>query len=78
MRSHWYLLFIGAGITLIFVSFVYNLLFAGIPYQDPTPELAARYAFHAAVANTLFQAGGVAFLAGVIAGVLSFARRRRR
>ncbi len=78
MRSHWYLLFIGAGIVLIFVSFVYNLLFAGIPYQDPTPELVARYAFHAAVANTLFQAGGIVFLAGVIAGVLSFARRRRR
>jgi hypothetical protein len=78
MKSCWYLLLIGAGIGLIIISFIYNLAFAGIPYQDPPPHLAARYAFHAAVANALFWAGSAVVLLGVIIGVLSFALRMRR
>lgn len=36
---------IALGITIIFSGFVYDVLFAGIPYQDPTPALAASYDF---------------------------------
>jgi len=39
MKRHWPLVLIIVGITIIFVGFVYDVLFAGIPYQDPTPAL---------------------------------------
>lgn len=29
----------------------YDIVFAGIPYQDPTPDLQARYAFHRSIAG---------------------------
>lgn len=78
MKSRWRLLLIGSGIVLIIISFVYDTVFAGIPYQDPPPELAERYAFHAAVVSALFWLGGAVFLAGMIASVLSVVIRRVR
>ncbi len=78
MKSYWHLLLIGTGVVLIVISGVYNVIFAGIPYQDPPPELAARYAFHSSIANAIFLLGGAFFLAGAIAGIVSFALRRRR
>ena len=43
----------GIGILIVMSGFVYDVVFAGIPYQDPTPELQARYDFHSAVAGSL-------------------------
>lgn len=37
------------GLASIFGGFFYDVIFAGIPYQDPTPELQQRYDFHAGV-----------------------------
>jgi len=45
------------GVVGILAGFVYDVIFAGIPYQDPTPELAARYALHAGIARTISQVG---------------------
>ena len=56
-----------AGIVIIMSGFVYDVLFAGIPYQDPTPELQARYDFHSAVAGWFYKTGGILFLVGLIA-----------
>jgi hypothetical protein len=47
MKRGWPLLLIVAGLLLMVGGFVYDVMFAGIPYQDPTPEMSARYAFHA-------------------------------
>lgn len=58
MKSYWHLLLIGIGVVLIVISGVYNVIFVGIPYQDPPPELAARYAFHSSIANAIFLLGG--------------------
>jgi len=55
------------GIVIVVTGFVYDVLFAGIPYQDPTPELQARYDFHSSVANILYKTGGIVFLAGLVA-----------
>ncbi|MCS6839881.1 MAG: hypothetical protein NZ701_03800 [Roseiflexus sp.] len=78
MRSCWRLLLVGSGIVLIITGFVYDAVFAGIPYQDPPPKLAARYAFHAAVASALFWSGSAVFLTVMIASVLSVVIRRVR
>ena len=44
-RKFPYLLII-LGILIIFIGFVYDVLFAGIPYQDPTPAMSASYDYH--------------------------------
>jgi hypothetical protein len=57
----------GIGILIVMSGFVYDVVFAGIPYQDPTPELQARYDFHRAVADAIYMTGGVVFLLGIVA-----------
>ena len=52
---------------IVMSGFVYDVVFAGIPYQDPTPELQARYDFHSAVAESLYTTGGTIFLLGIVA-----------
>jgi len=34
---------ISLGVVTIVGGFMYDILFAGIPYQDPPPDLQARY-----------------------------------
>ena len=57
----------GIGMLIVMSGFVYDVVSAGIPYQDPTPELQARYDFHSAVAGSLYTTGGVVFLLGLVA-----------
>jgi len=57
----------GIGMLIVMSGFVYDVAFAGIPYQDPTPELQARYDFHRAVADAIYTTGGVVFLLGIVA-----------
>lgn len=55
------------GIVLVLVGFVYDLLFAGLPYQDPTPEIQSRWESHKFVANLFYETGGIIFLLGLFA-----------
>lgn len=56
------------GFGIMMAGFVYDILYAGIPYQDPTPQLAAEYAVSQTVANTLFLAGAsIASLGSLLA-----------
>lgn len=45
-------------------GFVYDALFAGIPYQDATPEMQARYDHHADVAAKMMRTGFVTLVTG--------------
>lgn len=54
------------GAAAMLAGFVYDLAFAGIPYQDPPPELAAGYAFHSQVASTIRWGGLLMTAAGLI------------
>jgi hypothetical protein len=74
--SHWYvskmrkatkLMSLPAfGILIVLVGFVYDISFAGIPYQDPDPVLQAQYDFHSLIASLFYKSGGVVFLFGLI------------
>lgn len=64
-----------AGVALIIAGFVYDVMFAGIPYQDPSPELQANWAFHSNVAFWIMSAGGILFSIGLLLIPL-LARRR--
>lgn len=64
------------GLAIIAAGFLYDVEFAGIPYQDPTPELTAKYNFHSSVASWIMRAGlGVCLLAIPIALVQKIRRR---
>lgn len=55
------------GITVFLTGLFYDVMFAGIPYQDPTPELAAEYAARSSDANILYSAGAFLLVAGILA-----------
>jgi len=57
------------GIMLIIVGFTYDVFFAGIPYQDPTPLMTQEYNFHRSVANTIELAGLIGIIIGIIGSV---------
>ena len=55
-----------AGLIILAAGFAYDLAFAGLPYQDVSPEIQARWDFHHAVAGRIYLSGGIVFLLGVI------------
>jgi hypothetical protein len=77
MRRFWPLLLIVGGVLLVFGGLIYDVEFAGIPYQDPTPEMSASYAHHAGIASMICWFGGAVFLFGVVAGVIRRVTRKR-
>jgi hypothetical protein len=75
VRRSWPLLLAATGLVVFCGGFVYDVAFAGIPYQDPTPEMAADFARHARVASLIRWVGLGLLLSGAIT---SFARRLAR
>lgn len=55
------------GVVVVLSGLVYDVMFAGIPYQDPTPELQANYVFHASIAGVLYKSGAIIILVGLLA-----------
>jgi hypothetical protein len=66
----------GTGLFLLVGGFFYDTMFAGIPYQDPTPEMSSLYADHAKVAAVICWTGVAASLMGGIGHVCRWAFRR--
>lgn len=76
MKRLWPIIIILLGITIIFIGFVYDVLFAGIPYQDPTPALQASYDFHSRIASSIRWNGvGICILGGM-GGIIRRLRRK--
>ncbi|PKO14596.1 MAG: hypothetical protein CVU39_14055 [Chloroflexi bacterium HGW-Chloroflexi-10] len=66
MKQNLLLLLIVLGIIIIFGGFVYDVLFAGIPYQDPTPAMLASYNFHSQIASIIRWIGvGICTISGM-------------
>jgi hypothetical protein len=61
-----------AGMLLFIGGLIYSIVFAGIPYQDPTPRMYATWKLHQRVGDSLMLAGFV-----VLAGGLLWALARR-
>ena len=45
------------GLVIAFLGLVYGAVMVGVPYQDPTPEMARREAFHIAVSGSIMAVG---------------------
>ncbi len=65
------------GIVIIAAGFLYDAFFAGIPYQDATPELQASWEFNRSVAEGFYSVGGIVLLLGLLASPF-IARATRR
>lgn len=83
-RTPWLLrwLILGAsGLVVSIVGFAYGVVMVGVPYQDPTPEMARREAFHLTVSGWSMAIGGwlvlLAIIAALVAMALRIATRRR-
>ena len=58
---------IALGIIIVFAGFVYDVLFAGIPYHDPNPALEANYNFHSHIASIIRWSGiGICIIGGML------------
>ena len=55
------------GCAVAFLGVIYGALLVGVPYQDPTPEMARREAFHVAVSGWIMSIGGGLLMCGVVA-----------
>lgn len=64
-----------AGLVLVVAGFLYDLAFAGLPYQDPTAEMQAGWLWHKAVADRIILGGIAVFVIGLIWGVAGLAGR---
>ena len=78
MKQFLPLILIALGIIIIFVGFVYDVLFAGIPYQDPTPALTASYNFHSQIASIIRWSGmGICIIGGMAIIIRRLMRKSR-
>lgn len=69
---------LAVGAVLVLGGFLWDVMFAGIPYQDPTPALAADYERNAGIASALLWVGAGVLASGVLAAAASGAARGRR
>ena len=71
---------VAIGFMTIAAGFVYDLMLAGLPYQDPPSELEARWQYHSGVASAIEFAGAVVMFLGLsalaVAVVWALAKRR--
>jgi|GEM_PF-3337006 len=75
MKRPWPSFVIAAGIVLSFAGLTYDIIFAGIPYQDPSPQLQAAYLENAMYATKLIRIGGFVTFLGIVAAVIRYAIR---
>ena len=63
--------FIIAGVIILLLSAYYLVIKAGIPYQDPTPELQLQYTVNSYVGDELLTAGLTALIVGIVGRVVT-------
>ena len=67
-----------SGILIIIIGFIYDLIFAGIPYQDPTPAMTQKYNFHSSVAEIIELIGLSIMMISIVGTVLrKFSRQNK-
>ena len=72
------LVLLSLGMALIAGGFVYDVMFAGIPYQDPTPQMQAGYDFHASVSAKIVQIGTLLVIASAVSFLWRLASPKKK
>jgi hypothetical protein len=65
------------GLAILGAGLFYDTMFAGIPYQDPTPEMSTRYARESEIASAIMKVGIWVFLFGLVVYVARWLYRLR-
>jgi hypothetical protein len=78
MKQYWSLTFFAVGLFLLLGGFIFDVLFAGFPYQDPTPEMSANYVRHSRIACAILWSGVAAVLLGVFVSYSRWLVRRQK
>lgn len=76
MKRFWPRVLMGMGIFILFGGFIYDVLFAGLPYQDPSPETVARYNHHSHIAGVIRWTGLAIFFLGGLGSIIRRVGRR--
>jgi hypothetical protein len=75
------ILIIVFGVLVSIGGFFDDAMFAGLPYQDPTPELEANYRFHSEVASAIEQTGlgiiGLGFVGLIVVDIWRMVKKRQ-
>ncbi|MEM6579141.1 MAG: hypothetical protein AAF678_11670 [Pseudomonadota bacterium] len=66
------------GLAVICAGFLYDLMFAGLPYQDPPPELLADWMRHKRISGIIMIVGLFLVVSGIAAIPLIWYRLRKR
>ena len=64
------------GILLLAAGFAYDVVFAGLPYQDPTPEMILRFNNQKIISERIMQIGGLVLAVGITAMIFCFLTNR--
>ena len=64
--------FVVAGFINIVIGVFYLVVVAGIPYQDPTPEMQINYAANMRVGDILFLIGAFLCIIGIIGKIVLY------
>ena len=68
-----------AGCLIFTAGVYYAIVKAGIPYQDPTPEMSFNYEVNYRVGEVLFTLGAAALALGAVGrAVMQFVRGKKR
>ncbi|MBR5421923.1 MAG: hypothetical protein IK115_12335 [Lachnospiraceae bacterium] len=63
-----------SGVIILLIGFYYTAVKAGIPYQDPTPEMQYQYVINMRVGDSLLLMGAAMIVGGgilrLIAGLI--------
>ena len=65
------LAFLLAGVIILLIAAYYSIVKAGIPYQDPPPELQIQYAVNAGIGDELFKTGLIVAALGILGRMIS-------
>ncbi len=66
-----------SGFALILIGFVYDFIFAGIPYQDPSPKLQSRWEFQQLLASFFYKIGAIILIIWLVARVLIWIKEKK-
>ena len=67
-----------AGVVILLISAYYLVIKAGIPYQDPPPDLQIKYAVNAGVGEELFKNGSIGFVIGLAGRIVTWLLHKKR
>ena len=67
-----------AGVVILLISAYYLVIKAGIPYQDPPPDLQIKYAVNASVGEELFKNGSIVFVIGLAGRIVTWLLHKKR